>query len=316
MFGLLLVIIVSVAGWLLSLEQPKRSAYLGDDISQYDLALNYFNESDYPNAFKWAEKAATKGNADAQIMLCALYYEGQGVEQDYSRAFEWCEKSANQGHSDAQSTLGLMYYEGKGVEKDYAEAFDLFKIGAYRGDDDSQLKLCAMYAEGQGVRQDHSRAFEWCEKSAKQGNIHASFNLALMYLHGDGVEPDVDIATELFGKACDNRIQDGCDEYKRLNTLKAQSVYYVIPSKSYQPEGVYVTLDEEEFKEVELREIQREKEESELRDIQIQKEAELRAIQRQKQAELDEAEYRSDLAEIEAGQAEMRSIMRQAESFD
>ena len=316
MFGLLLVIIVSVAGWLFSLEQPKRSAYLGDSVSQYNLALNYFNEDDYPNAFKWAEKAATKDNADAQNMLCAFYYQGEGVEQDYSKAFEWCEKSANQGNANGQNALGVLYYEGKAVERDYAQAFDLYKIGAYRGDNTSQLQLCEMYAKGKGVRQDYSRAFEWCEKSANQGNIKASFNLALMYLRGNGVEPDVDIATELFGKACDNRIQEGCDEYKRLNTLKAQSVYYVIPSKSYQPEEVYVTLNEEEFKEAELKEIQREKEESELRDIQIQKEAELRAIQRQKQTEIDEAEYRSDLAEIEAGQAEIRSIMRQAELLD
>ena len=289
MFGLLLVIIVIIASWLFSLEQSKRSAYLGDAVSQYDLALNYFNESDYPKAFKWAEKAAVKGSADAQIMLCALYYEGNGVEQDYFKAFEWCEKSASQGHSNAQSTLGLMYYEGKGVEKDYAEAFDLFKIGAYRGDNDSQLKLCTMYAEGQGVRQDYSKAFEWCEKSANQGNIRASFNMALMYLRGYGVESDVDIATELFGKACDNRIQEGCDEYKRLNSLKSTIMFFPNEVSSH---------------------------EAELRAAQRQKEAELRATQRQEEAELYEAEYRYTMAEIEAGKAEIRSIMRQAESFD
>lgn len=220
LFGCLLITIVTIVGWLFSVENLERSAYLGDAISQYDLAKNYLNESDYPNAFKWAEKAATKGNADAQIVLCALYYEGEGVEQDYSKAFEWCEKSAN------------------------------------------------------------------------QGNIHASFNLALMYLRGNGVEHDVDIATELFGKACDNRIQDGCDEYKRLNSLKTTTVF--IPNKvnSYEPEKVFIPNEIESY------------------------EAELRVIQRQEQAELNEAEYRSDLAEIEAGQAEIRSIMRQAELLD
>lgn len=285
--GFVLLIIVILAGWIFSLEQPKRAAYLGDAVSQHDLALNYLDERDYPNAFKWGEKAAIKGNADAQMMLCAFYYEGQGVEQDYSKAFEWCEKSANQGNSNAQSTLGSMYYNGNGVEKDYAEAFDLFKTGAYRGDNNSQLKLCAMYAEGQGVRQDYSRAFEWCEKSANQGNIHASFNMALMYLRGEGVEQDIDLATELFGKACDNRIQNGCDEYKRLNALKAQSVLHPIPNKPSQYEEVFDIPAEEEFDE-----------------------AELRAMQRQEE---EEAEFRANLAEIEAAQAELRDIQKQAE---
>jgi len=38
-----------------------------------------------------------------------------------------------------------------------------------------------------------------------------------MYYKGKGVRKNMDIAKELFGKACDNGDQDGCDNYRILN---------------------------------------------------------------------------------------------------
>jgi TPR repeat protein len=37
-----------------------------------------------------------------------------------------------------------------------------------------------------------------------------------MYYKGQGVRRDLKKAKELFGKACDMKVQSGCDNYRRL----------------------------------------------------------------------------------------------------
>ena len=82
--------------------------------------------SDIEKRFKnYYEKAADKGNVNAQYYIGKLYYKGKGIEKDYKKAFEYLKKAAEQGHVDAQYYLGKCYYDGKGVEKDYEKAFEL-----------------------------------------------------------------------------------------------------------------------------------------------------------------------------------------------
>lgn len=204
--------------------------YASDSNSQYNIAMTYVETQDYINAFEWFNRAADQGNAKAQHMLCGMYLEGIGINQDYEKALDLCKKSASQGDVNAQDLMGLIYYEGRVVDQDYFEALEWFNKAADQGSDDSQLKLCTMYAEGQGVRQDQSKAFEWCKKSSAEGNIYAGFNLGLMYLTGQGVIQDTSTAKDLFGTACDNGIQEGCDQYKRLNFDNTQHAVQFYPS--------------------------------------------------------------------------------------
>ena len=127
-------------------------------------------------------RLANAGNANAQLMLGAMYSLGQGVRQDNAVARQWYEKAANQGSANAQLVLGMMYEEGS------------------------------------GVRQDYAIAQQWYEKAANQGNAFAQYNLGGMYGNGNGVRQDYAVAKEFFGKACDNGHQKGCDAYKKLNT--------------------------------------------------------------------------------------------------
>lgn len=53
-------------------------------------------------------------------------------------------------------------------------------------------------------------------QAAEQGNAAAQFNLGVMYETGRGVRQDLALAQELYGKACQNGDQDGCDNYQRL----------------------------------------------------------------------------------------------------
>ena len=74
-----------------------------------------------------------------------------------------------------------------------------------------------MYADGKGVKQDYFKAVEWYQKAAEQGIAPAQFNLGVMYHNGKGVRQNYTKAKEYFGLACDNKYQDGCDIYKKLN---------------------------------------------------------------------------------------------------
>ena len=67
------------------------------------------------------------------------------------------------------------------------------------------------------VRQDYAEVIKWCEEAANQGHIEAQYNLGVMYEYGQGVNQDNEKAKESFGKACDNGLQKGCDNYRILN---------------------------------------------------------------------------------------------------
>lgn len=52
---------------------------------------------------------------------------------------------------------------------------------------------------------------------ANQGDATAQFNLGVMYGKGQGVHQDYHKAKELYGVACDNGLQRGCNAYRVLN---------------------------------------------------------------------------------------------------
>jgi hypothetical protein len=154
-------------------------------------------------ALKWFRKSAEQGDADAQLTLGIIYYEGKGVARDLAESAKWYSKSADQGDAYAQLGLGYMYYEGKGVVLDRAEAAKWYRRSAEQGDADAQLMLGHMYYQGTGVDTDKTEAAKWYRKSADQGNTDAQFWLGLMYYEGVGLTLDLKEAAGWFRIAGD-----------------------------------------------------------------------------------------------------------------
>ena len=50
-------------------------------------------------AVKWYTLAAEQGDADAQINLAGMYFNGRGVPQDYKTAVKWHTLAAKQGNA-------------------------------------------------------------------------------------------------------------------------------------------------------------------------------------------------------------------------
>ena len=121
-------------------------------------------------------RQAEQGSADAQQVLVAWHYWGQGVPQDYGEAVRRFRLAAEQGEAEAQYNLGLMYDNGRGVPEDDAEAVQWFQLAARQGDARAQHNFGLMYANGDGVPPDDVLASAWLNLAGAQGNPLASVN--------------------------------------------------------------------------------------------------------------------------------------------
>ena len=185
----------------------RKSAEQGNAEAQVMLGHMYWDGSgvalNLTEAVEWYRKSAKQGNAYAQLSLGDMYYHGKGVALDLTEAAEWYRKSAEQGYEDAQSTLGDMYYHGKGVALDLTEAAEWYRKSAEQGYADAQHALGDMYYHGKGVALDRTEAAKWYRESAQQGNADAQLSLARIYKTGEGVSLDLTEAATWFRKSAE-----------------------------------------------------------------------------------------------------------------
>ena len=109
---------------------------LGAAAGPIEDADSAYQRGDYALAAQLYRPLAEQGNAEAQRLLGAIYYAGQGVSQDYQEAAKWYRKAAQQGNADAQLILGVMYRNGQGVSHDLVRSYMWLNLAAtaVRGD--------------------------------------------------------------------------------------------------------------------------------------------------------------------------------------
>lgn len=176
-----------------------------------------------------AQKAAEKGDAQAQADLARLYmFLGNSLDQadnaaDYALVLDYAEKSAAQNNGDGIWALALAYEHGRGVEEDRDKALELYRRGAELGHAPSQHSYACYILRGECPDADIETAFEYCEKSALQGYKLAEFTLCKMYEMGEGTEPDLDKAIEWGEKAADGGDPDTMYEVAKLYTYEDEA---------------------------------------------------------------------------------------------
>ncbi len=210
------VIMVGTIIWYSAYYMNKKR-YESD--AQLRRGSMYYTNHDYVSAVGWFEKAAANGNAEAQYVLGAMYYEGEVIEQDYMKAIVWYKKAAANGVAEAQFIVGFMYQYGEGVERDYAKAMAYYKKAAAHGDASSQCMIGVMYLAGQGVKQDYIKAVEWFEKAAANGVAEAQYIIGAMYQVGEGVEQD-DVKAKEWIERATVQVQGDVNAQERLKKLK------------------------------------------------------------------------------------------------
>ena len=164
-----------------ALKELHPLAEEGDRGAQALLGYIYENGSKHgvprnPHAaYKWYRLAAEQGDAQSQVALGRMYWEGRDIQQDYGAALRMYEMAAAQGASAGQSGLGTMFMNGYGVDKDYGVARKWYQLAADQGNGFAQLQLGHIYYEGTGVPQDLVQAYMWFSLAATKGAKGATF---------------------------------------------------------------------------------------------------------------------------------------------
>lgn len=66
--------------------------------TEYQKALEFYYQWKFAEAAPFFQQAAEKGHPEAQLILGALYHDGQGVQKDKQQAQYWTQEAAKQGH--------------------------------------------------------------------------------------------------------------------------------------------------------------------------------------------------------------------------
>ena len=134
-------VLTTVAVAILSLAVLSSPVQAQDEPSTQELADLRATTEVGKFRLKLYHRPAEQGNAEAQIVLGWMYYNGEGVPQDFAEAAAWYRKAAEQGDAGAQTTLGEMYLRGEGVPQDYVEAVAWYRLAAEQGHAEAQTNL-------------------------------------------------------------------------------------------------------------------------------------------------------------------------------
>jgi len=204
--------------YAVALKEFYAGAESGDAGAAHMLSKMYFEGIGVPRdstlAFKWTQRAAEAGVAQAQFQLAEFLEAGmqggagtQG-EPDYAAALVWYHRAVQQAYPLAYYNLARLYAQGLGVERSeeqgqmlYRKAASELDVHAQKGDARAQEKLAYMYEKGIGVSRDINKALQWYRRAANQGWAEAEVSLARMYVKGRGVARSTETALKWLRQA-------------------------------------------------------------------------------------------------------------------
>lgn len=126
---------------------------------------------DFGRARQLFEYAASYfGDADAQLSLAMMYYEGEGGDPNPRQAARWAKLSADKGNAEAQALLGHLLFEGEGVRRQPVLGLMFLSIARERSDT-RDAWIWDMHEQAFAVASESERrtavalAAEWLEKN-------------------------------------------------------------------------------------------------------------------------------------------------------
>ena len=112
---------VSGPAWTQSLEADLRTA------------AGAYERKDMATAVRIWKAWAAKGEPEAETLLGAMYWSGEGVPRDHKEAARLYLLAANKGYARAQNDIGFMYGFGEGVPpRDDVEAYKWLTLSIAR----------------------------------------------------------------------------------------------------------------------------------------------------------------------------------------
>jgi uncharacterized protein len=96
-------------------------------------AAGAYERKDMATAVRIWKAWAAKGEPEAETLLGAMYWSGEGVRRDHKEAARLYLLAANKGYARAQNDIGFMYGFGEGVPpRDDVEAYKWLTLGIAR----------------------------------------------------------------------------------------------------------------------------------------------------------------------------------------
>lgn len=162
-------------------------------------------EPDYENAVYWYRRAATSGDALANVKVGDAYRLGKGVEMNAKKAFFWYGRAVEADVAEGMRKLAWALYYGEGVEKNLEEAELAFRAAVEAGDGEAARDLGDLYALGDGFPKDDKKATAWFRKGAELGDAESIARLATrLDLGVDGGGEDAAETNEWLRKCYEN----------------------------------------------------------------------------------------------------------------
>jgi uncharacterized protein len=96
-------------------------------------AAGAYERKDFAAAIAVWKPLAAEGNAEAQTLLGAMYWRGEGVPRDHHEAAKWYLRAAEQGYARAQNDIGFMYGFGENIPpRDDVQAYKWLSLAIER----------------------------------------------------------------------------------------------------------------------------------------------------------------------------------------
>jgi tetratricopeptide (TPR) repeat protein len=131
--------------------------------AELDQGKAAYDRRDYAQAMQWYQKAAARGNAEAEYNISWLYDNGFGVTANHAEAVRWYRKSAEQGNAQAEYEVGSDYDNYPGPS-DYAEAMRWYQKAAAQGNARAEQMIGMLYARAMVFRKIMLRPGAGCRR--------------------------------------------------------------------------------------------------------------------------------------------------------
>jgi len=192
-------------------SELEKAAEKGDAEAQYRLGI-LLQPSDTTSegrqvALSWLRKAARQGHRLAQYELGLAYAKDGSEDRNLPLAVKWLTRAAEQGHAGAWLALGDLYGEGwVGVLQDIAAARECYQKADEKGNDKIWHSLGDVYRWGRrGVIADWPRSHAFYLKAAKRGDREAQYIVGQFYQHGIGTAMDLPRAVHWYTEAAQQK---------------------------------------------------------------------------------------------------------------
>lgn len=184
-------------------QKTQRAAEGGDGNAQIRLAMRLLMvDKDFPESFRWFQRAAQQGLSDGQYGVGMAYHMGLGIDRDPSQAAHWLRLAADQGNWDALRDLLEVFGDdptvvGPGDRRRW------HLCAAASGIPVAQNNYALMLDSGDDGPVDQPEARVWFIKAAEEGDLSAMGNIGIMYYYGQGGPVDLVQAREWYRRGAE-----------------------------------------------------------------------------------------------------------------